>query len=75
MLDRNIGTSDPEVLVDQVSDLSSSEEAVFFMSFDSWKISDKWEWHWSTGKVGISTADWFSIFKISWIIYAINFIL
>ena len=32
ILDRIIGSSDPEVLVDQVSDLSSSEEAVFFLS-------------------------------------------
>ena len=32
-IDRIIGSSDREVLVDQVSDLSSSEEAVFFLSF------------------------------------------
>ena len=27
-----------------------------------------WEKHWSTGNVGMSTAYWFSILKISWII-------
>ena len=30
---RIIDSGDPEVLVDQVSDLSSSKESVFFMSF------------------------------------------
>ena len=29
ILDRIVGSSDPEILVDQVSDLSSSEKAVF----------------------------------------------
>ena len=33
MLDRIVGSSDPEVLVDQVSDLSSSEKAVLFPGF------------------------------------------
>ena len=33
ILDRIIGSTDPEVFVDQVSDLSSSEETVFFLSF------------------------------------------
>ena len=33
ILDRVVGSGDPEVLVDQVSDLSSSEAAVFFLSF------------------------------------------
>ena len=32
-LDRIIGSSDPEVLEDQVSDLSSSKEAVLFSGF------------------------------------------
>ena len=30
ILDRTIGSSDPEVLVDQVSDLSSTKEMVLF---------------------------------------------
>ena len=33
ILDRIVGVSDPEVLVDRVSDLSSTEEAVFFVGF------------------------------------------
>ena len=33
ILDRIIGTGDPEVFVDQASDLSSSKESVFFVSF------------------------------------------
>ena len=33
ILDRNVGSNDREVLEDQVSDLSSTEEAVFFLSF------------------------------------------
>ena len=35
----------------------------------------RWEKHWLTGKVGLSTAYWFSILKISRIIHKINFIL
>ena len=35
----------------------------------------KWERHRLTGNVGMSTAYWFSILKISWIIHTINFIL
>ena len=31
ILDRIFGPSDPEVLVDQANDLSSSEKAVFFL--------------------------------------------
>ena len=34
ILDRIVGSSDPEVLVDQVSDLSSSKETIFFVSFN-----------------------------------------
>ena len=30
-------------------------------SFRNWM---RWEWHWSTGNVGISTANWFSILKL-----------
>ena len=33
IIDRIVGSSDQEVLVDQVSDLSSSEKAIFFLSF------------------------------------------
>ena len=33
ILDRIVGSSDPEVLVDQESDLSSSKETIFFVSF------------------------------------------
>ena len=33
ILDRVVGSSDPEVLVDQLSDLSSSKETAFFVSF------------------------------------------
>ena len=35
----------------------------------------RWEWHWSTGNVGISTANWFSILKILRIVHTIYFIL
>ena len=35
----------------------------------------RWERHKLTGNVGMSTAYWFSILKISWIIHTINFIL
>ena len=35
----------------------------------------RWERHRLTGNVGMSTAYWFSISKISWIIHTINFIL
>ena len=41
-------------------------------SFRNWM---RWEWHWLTGNVGISTADRFSILKVSWIIHAITCIL
>ena len=34
----------------------------------------RWEWHWSTGNVGISTANWFSIQKLLWITHTIYFI-
>ena len=33
ILDRIVGSSDPEVLVDQVSDLSSKKETVLFLGF------------------------------------------
>ena len=33
ILDRIVGSSDPEELVDQVSDLSSMKETVLFLSF------------------------------------------
>ena len=33
ILDGIVGSSDPEVLVDQVSDLSSSKETVLFLRF------------------------------------------
>ena len=33
VLDRIMGSSDPEVIVDQVSALSSSEETVLFLGF------------------------------------------
>ena len=33
ILDRIVGSSDPEVLVDQVSDLSSTKETVLFLGF------------------------------------------
>ena len=33
ILDRIIGTSDPEVFVDQVGDLSSRKETVLFLGF------------------------------------------
>ena len=33
ILDRISGSSDPEILVDQVSDLFTSEKAIFFLSF------------------------------------------
>ena len=35
----------------------------------------KWEWHRLTGNVGMSTAYWCSILKISRIVHTINFIL
>ena len=35
----------------------------------------RWERHRLTGNVGMSTAYWFSILEISWIIHTINFIL
>ena len=35
----------------------------------------RWEKHWLTGNVGLSTAHWFSIFKISRIVHTIDFIL
>ena len=35
----------------------------------------RWEWHWSTGNVGISTANWFSVLKILRIAHTIYFIL
>ena len=35
----------------------------------------RWENRWLTGNVGLSTAYWFSIFKISGIIHAMDFIL
>ena len=31
ILDRNVGSSDPEILVDQVSDLSCTKETVLFL--------------------------------------------
>ena len=40
-------------------------------SFRNWM---GWEWHWSTGNVIMSTAYWFRILKISWVIHTINFI-
>ena len=33
ILDRIVGTSDPEVLVDKVSDLSFAKETVLFLGF------------------------------------------
>ena len=33
IFDRIVGSSDPEVLVDQVSDLSSTKETVLFLGF------------------------------------------
>ena len=33
ILDRIVGSNDPEVLVDQVSDLSSAKETVLFSGF------------------------------------------
>ena len=33
ILDRIVGSSDPELLVDQVSDLSSTKETVLFLGF------------------------------------------
>ena len=41
-------------------------------SFKNWM---RREWHWSTGNVRISTANWFTFLKIFWIIDTINFIL
>ena len=41
-------------------------------SFRNWT---RWEWHWSTGNAGISTANWFSILKILRIVHTIYFIL
>ena len=41
-------------------------------AFRSWM---RWEGHWSTGNVGISTAHWFSILKILRIVHTICFIL
>ena len=35
----------------------------------------RWEWHWLTGTVGMSTAYWFSILRISRIVHTINFVL
>ena len=34
------------------------------MSQHPFRYSMRWEWHWSTGNVRISTANWFSILKI-----------
>ena len=39
ILDGIIGSSDPEVFADQVSDLSSSKETVFFVSFHSSRLT------------------------------------
>ena len=41
----------------------------------STRIWMRWERHWLTGNVGLSTAYWFSILKIYRIIHTINFIL
>ena len=45
------------------------------MSQHPFKYWMRWEWHWSTGNVGISTANWFSILKILRIVQTIYFIL
>ena len=44
ILDRIVGASDPEVLVDQVSDLSSAKGAIFFVSFH---FHPDWFFFWS----------------------------
>ena len=41
-------------------------------SFRNWM---RWEWHWSTGNVEISTAYWFSVLKVLRIAHTIDFIL
>ena len=47
-------------------------ERMFQHPFRCWV---RWEWHWSTGNVGISTAYWFSILNILRIVHTIYFIL
>ena len=45
------------------------------MPQQSFRYRMMWEWHWSTGNVGISTANWFSILEVLTIVHTIYFIL
>ena len=47
----------------------------FRTAWHSTRNSVRWERHWLTGNVGMSTAYWFSILKISRIVHTIDFVL